>query len=60
MPLGDASWTPLHVAAYLGFGRLVKFLLVRGADPNVMTSTDRLALHLCLLGFEHGPNLDKL
>ncbi|XP_065195952.1 protein fem-1 homolog C-like [Sycon ciliatum] len=32
---------PLHLAAYRGYPNIVKFLLDRGANPNVQTSTDR-------------------
>ena len=40
------GWTPLHVSVYLKRVDVVRLLLVKGADPFLMTDRGHTALHL--------------
>ncbi len=41
---GDAELIPLEYAAYDGHDEIVRWLLARGADPNLMSDAGRTAL----------------
>ncbi len=34
--VGHFGWTPLHLAAYHGYNKIINLLVENGADPNVM------------------------
>lgn len=48
-PSGSAANFPVHVAAQAGHRRIVKLLLLYGANPNARNALQRTPAHLCML-----------
>lgn len=48
-PSGPAANFPVHVAAQAGHRRIVKLLLLYGANPNARNAVQRTPAHLCML-----------
>jgi ankyrin repeat protein len=44
------SRVPLHVASLLGYEEIVRYLIEKEANPNIMGDGWYNALHFCILG----------
>ncbi|XP_052743946.1 transient receptor potential channel pyrexia-like isoform X2 [Bicyclus anynana] len=59
LPLLQAGWTPLHVAASCARRHCTRLLLAAGADPNITDERGRTPLDVAGSGYYYGHDIDN-